>query len=94
MTYDEYKATKAALEAACNVAAQPLAKLSGGGPMGLTPDAVKFSPEFREVDRAYKLAFAELRAFNGKYVRLFEKEARADRAARYASRASALPASR
>ena len=86
MTYDEYKAAKAALEAACAAAAEPLTKLSGGGSMGLTPDSVTFSPEFQAADRAYKLAFAALRSFNGKYVRLFEKEARADRAARFASR--------
>ena len=56
----------------------------GSGPMGLTPDAVKFSPEFRAADLAFKYAFANLRAFNDRYTKEFKKEVRAARRAKYA----------
>ena len=37
------------------------------GPMGLTPDDVKASPEFQAAKRAYAASFAALRAFNTRH---------------------------
>lgn len=36
---------------------------------GLTPDAVKFSPEYRAAKAEFDRAFAAVRAFNGRYKR-------------------------
>jgi hypothetical protein len=36
----------------------------GGGPMGLTPDSVKNSPEYKAARAAWTKAWNELRAFN------------------------------
>jgi len=37
---------------------------AGSGPKGLTPDAIKQSPEYQEAKRKCKAAFAALRQFN------------------------------
>lgn len=52
------------------------------GPMGLTPDHVKASPEFRAAKAAFDRAFANLRNFNKTYTVQFAGELRAERAAR------------
>lgn len=39
------------------------------GPMGLTTDAIKASPEYRAAKRRYDIAFAALRTFNAKRAR-------------------------
>lgn len=49
------------------------------GPMGLTPDHVKASPEFRAASAAYNTAFQKLRQFNSSYVKTYAKELRAER---------------
>lgn len=51
------------------------------GPMGLTPDAIKFSPEYQSALLAYNDAFARLRMFNKTYVKQYAKEIRAARRA-------------
>lgn len=56
-------AAKAAAEADVRAASDAL-KQFPRGPMGLTPDHVKFSPEFRAAKRRYDAAFARLRAVN------------------------------
>lgn len=52
---------------------------------GLTPDAVKFSPEYRTAKRDFDAAFSALRAFNAKFTVAFRKELRAERLARRAA---------
>jgi hypothetical protein len=54
--------------------------------MGLTPDAVKFSPEFRNAKQAFNAAFARLRAFNAVFTKTFAKELCAERRERSALR--------
>lgn len=49
------------------------------GTMGLTPDAVKSSPEFQRDLAAANKAFQSLRTFNKAYVSRFKKEIAADR---------------
>lgn len=55
------------------------------GPMGLTPDAVKASPEYRAAKMAFDSAFAGQRCFNASFVRTFRREIAAERAARRAA---------
>jgi len=52
------------------------------GPMGLTPDAVKATPQWRAAKARVDRAFARLRAFNAVFVKKFVKELRAERAER------------
>lgn len=54
------------------------------GPMGLTPDVVKESPEWKRAKADFENSFAKLREFNSWYVKTFKKEIAAARAARYA----------
>ncbi len=52
------------------------------GAMGLTPDAVKFSPEYRVAKAVYDAAFAEQRRFNAWFLKTFSAEIKAERAQR------------
>jgi hypothetical protein len=56
------------------------------GPMGLTPDSVRATSEWRTAKARFDKAFARLRAFNAFFVKKFEKERRAERAARTRAR--------
>lgn len=49
----------------------------GSGPMGLTPDAVKFSPEYRRAKEAFEKSAERLRNLTRWIVRTYPKEARA-----------------
>jgi hypothetical protein len=49
------------------------------GPMGLTSEPIRLNPEYRQACRAYDIAFARLRAFNGAYVKTYAKELRDER---------------
>lgn len=44
------------------------------GPLGLTPDSVRQTPEFQEAKRQFDIAFSQARAFNGWYTKVFKKE--------------------
>lgn len=57
----------------------------GKSSMGLTPDHVKATPEWKKAKAEYEKAFSEMRAFNGWYVKAFKKELAAERKARYTS---------
>lgn len=85
-----YAAAKAhydALNLAVEMAGKRLGSINGvgSGPMGLTPDSVKFSPEYREARAAYDRASSMARAFNGAFVREYRRELAEERAARRAS---------
>ena len=56
---------KTALEVAVKSASLAL-KAFTKGPTGLTPDHVKFSPEYRAAKLAFDQAFARMRAFNSR----------------------------
>jgi len=77
LTYTEAKAKCDAIEARMKTASDALRRFPRG-PMGLTPDAVKFSPEYRAAKLAVDRTFAELRAFNTWFVRQFKKEIKAE----------------
>jgi hypothetical protein len=80
MNFEQAKAKALALWEAHADAAAVLAVFPKGA-MGLTPDAVKASPEWQAAYRIERAAFAELRTFNAMYVKRFKKEIYAARAA-------------
>ncbi len=91
-TYQEACAGHARLTADHDAAAARMRAVPGigTGRMGLTPDAVKFSPAYIAARRDYETARAALARFNGWYQKRFRVEIRADRAARDAARLAAL----
>lgn len=54
------------------------------GAAGLTPDSVKFSPEYRLDKQAFDDAFRASREFNTRFNKAFAKEIKAERRARRA----------
>lgn len=56
------------------------------GPLGLTPDDVKATPEWQTAYRNFNTAFEALRKFNGTYVEAFADELRHERSAVRAAR--------
>lgn len=90
MNYAEAKAQNAAITAAHDAAGATLLAIPGvgTGAMGLTPDRVKFSPEYTAAHRAERAAFAALRNHNAFMVKNFKREMAADRAARRAGGAA------
>ena len=89
MNYTEATAQRDSLEAAYKAVSGLFNEIPGvgSGPCGLTPDAVKFSPEFRAAKATYQKAFDNLRAFNSYYVKVFKKQIAADREKRAAGAA-------
>ena len=85
MTYEQAKAHQEALFAASKAAGDVL-RAYPKGPMGLTPDEVKASPQWRAERAASDRAFAEARDFNAWLVKTFAREYRAERAAKVAAR--------
>lgn len=83
MTFAEAKATAAAIEAEIS-AAEVALRAFPVGPMGLTPDAVKVTPEFRAAKKAFDASFAKLRAFNAVFTKTFSRELREERLLRRA----------
>jgi hypothetical protein len=86
LTFEQAKARQAELIAVWTETSRAWKAVPGAGtgPMGLTPDAVKFGPEYRAAKRAYEIAAAELRAFDSQFVKRFKAELRAERRARFA----------
>lgn len=84
MSYAQAKARHAQLHAEYERTGRALKALSGGGPMGLTPAAVRATPEWQNAKHAADAAFAALRAFNEEYTRRFKREIAQDRDARRA----------
>lgn len=78
-SFEEAKAEQAELEAQVKELGSILRSMSGGDSMGLTPDYIKKSPEWREAKAAYNEAFRELQSFNKWFTKTFKSEIRADR---------------
>ena len=85
--FEEAKTEQALLEAESDAAGAAL-KVFPKGPMGLTPDVVRATPEYRAAKARSDKAFQRLRDFNGVFTKRFAKELRAERDARYADRTS------
>lgn len=81
MTFQEAKERKIHLESACCVADIALKSIDGvgTGAMGLTPDSVRNSPEYKAAREAFSQSFARLRAFNAFFVKAFKTELKEER---------------
>lgn len=77
--YVKAKARRDELEAEADSTGRALKALSGGGPMGKTPDAVRAKPEWKKAKAASDAAFKALQAFNTVFVKRFKKEIAQDR---------------
>ena len=79
------KQSKKALETALDVADKALKAFDsyGKSEMGMTPDHVKAMPEWQQAKKDFDLAFAQLRNFNGWYVKTFKKEIAQERKEKY-----------
>jgi hypothetical protein len=78
MTYEEAKAHKLILEKKNNTDSSALQFFERNA-MGLIPDHVRETPEWKSAKKAFDSSFAELRNFNGWFVKMFKKEISADR---------------
>ncbi len=81
--YETAKNYVRTIEKQCELAEAALKALPGinSGPMGLTPDHIKQSPEYIAAKRTYKRAFNVLRDVNSNFLKRFAKEIKAERAA-------------
>lgn len=52
------------------------------GPMGLTPDEIKFNPEYQKAWKEERRAFSAMREFNAQFTRVFKRELREERNAK------------
>jgi len=77
--YQEAKARRDQLEAEYERLGRALKALSGGGLMGMTPEHVRTTPEWKKAKREADAAFAALQAFNTVYVHRFKREIAQDR---------------
>lgn len=77
--YAAAKKQRDSLEEEANRAGKALKALSGGGAMGMTPDAVRATPEWKRAKRESDEAFKALQDFNEVYVKRFKDEIRQDR---------------
>lgn len=84
MTYAIAKATRNALETECD-AFSAILSASRKGPMNLTPDTIKATPEWKAAFTGYVKAFKALRAFNTRFVKVYAKEIQAERSAKLAA---------
>jgi hypothetical protein len=80
-------ARKCELERAVEAASAEWNALPGlsSGPMGSTPDAVKFATPYRSASRKYKVSHAALGEHNRKFCKMYAGELRAMRAAQRAN---------
>lgn len=83
LTFQQFKSTQAKIQARMEVAGAKLQTYPRGA-MGLTPDDVKNSEEYKADKSEYALAFAQLRQLNGTYIKLYAKELAAERKQRRA----------
>jgi hypothetical protein len=70
--YEQAKARRDELESALSAASLAL-KSFPRLPSGLTPDAVKATPEYQAAKSRYDVAFTNLREFNRQFVRIFKQ---------------------
>lgn len=81
MTYEGFKLRRAMIETAMEPLSDYL-KAQPKGPMGLTPDAIKATPEWQQNFKAFHALFAQLRNLNAYGNKHFKSEIRAESIAR------------
>lgn len=76
MNFEKAKEVKAKLEKFVAEDSAAIHEITKGHklPNGLTPDHIKFSPEYRNAKSLYHRHFSDLRRFNQWYVKTFKKE--------------------
>jgi hypothetical protein len=79
MTFEEARAIRDRREAEARAAGDALKAFPKDGPMGLTPDHIKFSPEFRAAKARYDDAWLRLRDVNHFIRKRFAKDVTAAR---------------
>lgn len=80
--YEIAKIQRNAIEAKLNAASDAMnAYNAQKNEIGLTPDHIKFSPEYRAAKTAYDAAHAQIRAFNNWFTKAFKDQIRAERRA-------------
>ena len=82
--YESAKAIKAALSHRVDAASAVLNQYPKGA-MGLTPDAVRATAQWKADKAEFDVAFRASRDFNGKFSKMFKLEIRAERMAKYAA---------
>ena len=84
MDYEEAKKHKAFLEEKTIHHSRELNKLPGinSGSMGMTPENIKQSPEYKLHKQGYATAHEQLRKFNQTFTKQFKKEYADERAAK------------
>lgn len=85
MNYSVLKTAQRNLEKDVMAASNALNKFPSGD-FGLTPDSVKFTPEFKAAKKAYNDAFQTYRKMNQYINKNFKKEEAAARKAKMAER--------
>lgn len=90
MTYEEAKLHKENLETKNKMYSDKLKEFDkyGEGVMGMTPDHVRAMPEWKRAKAECEMSFAQLRHFNGWFVKTFKKEYAKDRRNRYSRKAN------
>lgn len=83
MTFSEAKAYRDQLEAELERLSAIINRFPHDGPMGLTPDHVKLSPEYKSAKLAWDAQFHKLRTFNAAFTREFRDELKRERDAKY-----------
>ncbi len=83
MTYEIYIASITSLEADARKCSDKMRSLKGSTKqsMGLTPDSIKFSPEFKEARKAYNVFHNGIRKLNGLAPKAYLKRRSTDRRA-------------
>jgi hypothetical protein len=76
--YTEAKAFKEKLDTHVTALSKTLGNFPRGA-MGMTPDSVKASAEFKKVKAEFDGAFAKLRDFNEKFHKVYKSEIKSDR---------------
>jgi hypothetical protein len=77
--YRKWIKDKAQVEKSVDDAAAKLNKIGGDTNGGLTPDSIKFSPEYKRAKESFNKAFAALRLFNSKSPKKFVQRKREER---------------
>jgi hypothetical protein len=75
-SFEAAKATRDEINARCKRACERLNTIPGvgTGPMGLTPDEIKFSAEYKEAKREADREFARVREFNDWFTKAYREE--------------------
>lgn len=81
-TYPAALQCKRDIDAMVKRTSDELRAISGGGPMGLTPDSVKQTQEFRAKQTCFNYWHNKQRQFNTEFLRLYGGQYRADNARR------------